>query len=233
MKKHGKKYRSAAEKIEKNKFYNLNEAVELIPQISTTAFDASIEIHMNLGIDPKKAEEQIRNTVSLPHGTGKTLKVIAFVTDDKIKEAMDNGAIKAGGKDLIAEVEKGFLDFDKAVAQPELMKDLAKIAKVLGPKGLMPSPKAGTVTEHIGKTVKELQGGRIEYRNDKESNIHNAVGKVSFGKEKILANIKEYLKAVKASKPSSMKGTYILTMTLTTTMGPGVPIDINAAMKEV
>ncbi len=233
MKKHGKKYLEASKKVDRNKLYSLDEAAQLLTETSITKFDATVEIHINLGIDPTKAEQQLRNTVALPHGTGKTLRVVAFVSDDKIKDALDNGAVKAGGNDLIEEVQKGFTDFDIAIAQPDMMKNLAKVAKILGPKGLMPSPKAGTVTTDIAKTVKELKGGRIEYRNDKLGALHNGIGKVSFGKEKILENIKTYLQAVKASKPSSMKGSFIKSISLTTTMGPGINVDGNTALKEV
>lgn len=233
MQKHGKKYLEALKKVEKNKYYSLDEAVSLLPETSITKFDSSVEIHMKLGIDPKKAEEQVRNIVSLPHGTGKSIKIIAFVTDDKVKEALAAGAMKAGSSALIEEVSKGFTDFDKAVAMPEIMKDLAKVAKVLGPKGLMPTPKAGTVTSDVVKAIEELSKGRIEYRNDKLSILHNSVGKMSFGKEKILENIKEYLKAVKASKPATIKGSFIESITLASTMGPGLKVDVNTAMKEV
>ncbi|KKP37647.1 MAG: 50S ribosomal protein L1, large subunit ribosomal protein L1 [Candidatus Peregrinibacteria bacterium GW2011_GWF2_33_10] len=233
MKKHGKKYLEAIKKIAKNKYYNLEEAVTLLPQVSTTKFDSSLEIHIKLTVDPKQADQQIRNTVVLPHGTGKTVKIIAFVSDDKVKEALENGAIKAGGAELIEEVQKGFLDFDKAIATPDIMKDLAKIAKILGPKGLMPSPKAGTVSKDVAKTLGEMMKGRIEYRNDKQGILHNSIAKISFSKEKLLGNIKEYLKAVKASKPTSLKGTFIESITLAPTMGPGIKLDVNTVMKEV
>jgi large subunit ribosomal protein L1 len=233
MKQHGKKYLEASKKIDNKKFYLLNEAIELLTETSITKFDSTVEIHLNLGIDPKQANEQIRNIVNLPNGTGKKVKIIAFVTDDKIKDSLAAGAIKAGAADLIAEVQGGYTDFDKAIAMPSLMKDLAKVAKVLGPKGLMPNPKAGTVTDDVIKTIKDLQGGRIEFRNDKQSNVHNAVGKISFSKEKLLENIKEYLKAIKAAKPAEMKGNYIKSMFLTTTMGPSIRLDINAVLKEV
>ena len=229
----GKNYRAALEKIDPEAFYSLEDATKLAKETSTTKFDSSVEIHMNLGIDPKQAEQAIRATVSLPHGTGKTVRVVAFVGDDKVKEAKDAGAIEAGSKDLIEKVEKGWMDFDTAVATPDMMKDLAKIARTLGQAGLMPNPKAGTVTPEIGKTVGEIMKGQVEYRNDKLANLHNVVGKVSFGEKELMENLQTYLKAVKDKKPSGIKGNFINSMTLTTTMGPGIKLDVNGVMNEL
>ena len=229
----GKNYRAALEKIDPEAFYSLEDAIKLAKETSTTKFDSSVEIHMNLGIDPKQAEQAIRATVSLPHGTGKTVRVVAFVGDDKVKEAKDAGAIEAGSKDLIEKVEKGWMDFDTAVATPDMMKDLAKIARTLGQAGLMPNPKAGTVTPEIGKTVGEIMKGQVEYRNDKLANLHNVVGKVSFGEKELMENLQTYLKAVKDKKPSGIKGNFINSMTLTTTMGPGIKLDVNGVMNEL
>ncbi len=186
---------------------------------------------MKLGIDPKQAEEQIRSTVSLPHGTGRTVRVIAFVSDEKVKDAMGAGALEAGNTDLIEKIEKGWLDFDVAVATPDMMKDLAKIARVLGQAGLMPNPKSGTVTTDIVRTVDEIRKGQVEFRNDKLANLHNVVGKVSFGSEKLLENIRAYLKAVLEKKPEKMKGNYVLSITLASTMGPGIKVELADALK--
>ncbi len=229
--KHGKKYLSAVQKIEQGKFYTLEEAAKLVLETSTVKFDGSIEVHMKLGIDPKQAEEQIRSTVSLPHGTGRTVRVVAFVSDEKVKDAMGAGAIEAGNTDLIEKIEKGWLDFDVAVATPDMMKDLAKIARVLGQAGLMPNPKSGTVTTDIVRTVDEIRKGQVEFRNDKLANLHNVVGKVSFGSEKLLENIRAYLKAVLDKKPEKMKGNYVLSITLASTMGPGIKVELADALK--
>jgi len=230
-KKHGKKYRNALSKIDINKLYSIEEACALLKETSTTKFDASTEIHMHLGIDPAKAEELVRNTVALPNGIGKEVRVIAFVSEDKVKEALSAGAIKAGNEELVSEIEKGWLEFDTAVATPDMMKGLGKIARTLGQKGLMPNPKAGTVTTELTKTISEIKKGKVEFRNDKLGNLHNIFGKVSFPADKLAENLKAYLKAVLESKPKDMKGNYVLSVTLTTTMGPAIKIDHLNALK--
>ena len=221
------------EKIEKDKLYPIEEACELVKETSVTKFDSSVEIHMNLGIDPKQAEQQMRDTVALPHGTGKEVRVVAFVGDDKIKEATDAGAIKVGNEDLVAEIEKGWLDFDVAVATPDMMKSIGKIARTLGQKGLMPNPKAGTVTQDVAKTIGEIKKGKVEFRNDKDGNLHNMVGKVSFDAGALAENVKVYLKAIIEHKPKDLKGTFIKSVTLTTTMGPAVKVDHVISLKEL
>lgn len=230
---HGKKYKAALAKIEPNKLYSLDEAVALVKDISSTKFDASVEIHLNLGIDPASAEQQLRSTVSLPHGTGKKVRVVAFVTDDKIKEAKDAGAIEAGSEDLIEKIEKGWLDFDVAIATPDMMKGMAKIARQLGQAGLMPNPKSGTVTVNVGETVANLLKGQVEFRNDKQGNLHNIVGKVSFDASKLAENIAAYLRAVNEKKPASVKGTFMNTMTLCSSMSPAIKMDVNAVLAAV
>lgn len=229
----GKKYRAALEKVNPENYYALEEAVKLAKETATTKFDSSVEVHMNLGIDPKQADQQIRDVVSLPHGTGKTVRVVAFVSDDKVKDAKTAGAIEAGNTDLIEKVEKGWMDFDVAVATPDMMKDLAKVARQLGQAGLMPNPKAGTVTPDVARVVADVMKGQVEFRNDKLSNLHNTVGKVSFGEKELLENVKTYLKAVQEKKPSSMKGNYINSITLTTTMGPGIKLDVTSVMNSL
>lgn len=228
--KHGKKYRAVLEKVEAEKLYSLEEAISLAKATATTKFDSSVEIHMNLGIDPKQAEQQLRSTVALPHGTGKKVRVVAFVSDDKVKEALAAGAMEAGNSDLIAKIEKGWMDFDTAVATPDMMKELAKIARTLGQAGLMPNPKAGTVTPDVSKAVADIMKGQVEFRNDKQGNLHNVVGKVSFDEKKLLENVQTYLRSVQEKKPSSIKGTFIKSMTLTTTMGPGIKLDVSSTI---
>jgi len=229
----GKKYLAAAAKIDRETTYPLDEAIKLVKETSYTKFDGSVEIHMNLGIDPKQADQQVRATVALPHGTGKKVKVIAFVSDDQIDTAKKAGAIEAGSEDLIAKIEKGWMDFDKAVATPNMMKEIAKIARTLGQAGKMPNPKAGTVGPNVEKMVGEIMKGQVEYRNDKQGNLHNVVGKVSFSEEQLKENLVTYLKAVQDKKPEKMKGSYINTITLTSSMGPGVRVDITGTINSL
>ncbi len=210
----------------------MDEALELLKKTSTTKFDGSCEVHFNLGVDPKQADQNIRTSVALPHGTGKEVRVVAFVGEEKIKEAKDAGAIEAGTEVLIAKIDKGWVDFDVAIATPDQMKDLAKVAKVLGQKRLMPNPKSGTVTTDVSKTIAELKKGKVEVRVDKQANLHNVFGKVSFSEGNLKDNLKAIVKAVMDNKPAGSKGTYIKSLVVTTTMGPGVPVDVNAAVTE-
>lgn len=230
---HGKKYRAAAEKLQGKDSCSLEEAVKLLKETATTKFDSTCEIHMRLGVDPTHADQLVRSTITLPHGTGKTIRVIAFVPEDKIKEATDAGAIKAGKEDLIEDITKGFMDFDIAVATPDVMKDLGKIAKILGTKGLMPNPKAGTVTPTPGKTIKEISGGRVEYRTDKQGQIHQIFGKASFSEDHLKENLKTFVKAVVDAKPSSLKGQFINNISVATSMGPGIRLDVSKVMAEL
>ncbi len=225
----GKKYREVLKKVDRKKLYTLSEAVTLLTETSTTTFDSSAEIHLNMGIDPKQSDQLIRGTITLPHGTGKKVRVIAFVDTDKMKEAKAAGAIEAGSDDLIEKINKGWLDFDIAVATADQMKKLGKVAKTLGQKGLMPNPKAGTVTTTPGKTIEEIMKGRVEYKIDKEANVHNVFGKISFGKQKLEENLRRYLKAITEAKPSAIKGNYINSITVVTTMGPGIHIAASEA----
>ena len=233
MAKHGKKYLAAVKLLEGVKTCDLSEAAALLKKTAVTKFDSSCEIHLRLGVDPTHAEQMVRSTVSLPHGTGKTVRVIAFVGEDKIKEAKAAGAIKAGMEELIDEVAKGFLDFDMAVATPDAMKNLGKVAKILGPKGLMPNPKAGTVTMDIGKAIGEISKGRVEFRTDKLARIHQIFGKASFSEEQIMENLKAFIRAVLDVKPSSVKGNYIQNISVATTMGPGIRLDLQKVMAEL
>jgi large subunit ribosomal protein L1 len=233
MAKHGKKYLAAAKLLEGITTCDLNEAAALLKKTAVTKFDSSCEIHIRLGVDPTHAEQMVRSTVSLPHGTGKTVRVIAFVAEDKIKEAKAAGALKAGMEELIAEIEKGFLDFDIAVATPDAMKNLGKIAKILGPKGLMPNPKAGTVTADIGKAIGEISKGRVEFRTDKLAQIHQIFGRASFTEDQLKENLKAFIRAVIDVKPASIKGTYVENISVATTMGPGIRLDVQKVMAEL
>ncbi len=225
MSKHGKKYRSAAELITAEKKYTLQEACGLVKKISKTSFDSTIEIHIATGANVKHADQVVRATITLPAGTGKTVKIAAFCDESDAKAAKKAGADIIGGEDLIETVGKGEINFDVAVATPNMMKSLAKIARVLGPKGLMPSPKAGTVTPDIATAISELKKGKIEFKTDKNGIIHSVLGKASFSEGDLFKNADAFLKAVIDHKPSGIKGTYINSITITPSMGPGIPIN--------
>ena len=213
--------------FDKTKVYPAKEAIELTKKLSKTKFDASVEVHFRLGIDTKKGDQQIRATVSLPHGTGKTIKVAAFVMPEKIKEVKEAGADLVGGEDLIAEIKKTEkTDFQVAVAEPAMMKNLAAIAKILGTRGLMPSPKNETVTPNPAKAVAELKKGKVSFRSDDTGNVHAVIGKVSFPNEQLQENYNTFLEAIKKAKPSSSKGVYIKNIALSSSMGPGVKVII-------
>ena len=225
MPKKSKRYLAVKEKIAPDRAYALTEAIKLLKETSTVKFDASVEIHANLGIDPKKGEQIVRSTVSLPHGTGKTKRIAAFVTSEKEKEAKASGADVVGGLELINQIKaSGKCDFDIAVAEPAIMKDLAVIAKILGTKGLMPNPKTGTVTPDIKKAVAELKKGKIAFKNDDSANVHVLVGKVSFSDDQLKENIEAFINTLKRLKPETVKGTYIRSLTLSSSMGPGIKI---------
>lgn len=233
MSKKGKNYQQLSGLVDKDKLYLLDEACDLLKKLSSTKFDASCEAHVKLGVDVKQADQLSRGTVSLPHGTGKNIRVIAFVAENQEKEATDAGAIKAGLDELIEEISKGWMDFDVAVASPEVMKNLGKVAKTLGTKGLMPNPKAGTVTPDIAKTVTALKKGRVEYRTDKQGQMHNVFGKVSFSEADLKENLKALLKAIVDAKPAAAKGTYVQSISVATTMGPGIKLDVSSVLAEL
>lgn len=223
--KRSKKYREAVAKVDRTKKYSIEDACALLVETSTTKFDSTVEVHFNLNIDPKYPDQQVRSTVSLPHGSGKSKVIAAFVSDDEVEKAKQAGADFAGADDLIEKVAKdNWTDFDVAIATPEAMRKMAKLGKVLGTKGLMPNPKAGTVTSDIVATIAEIKKGRVEFRNDPQGNLHVIGGKVSFGKDKLIENIKAVIDAIKAVRPTGVKGTYLNSITLTTTMGPGIKI---------
>ncbi len=221
----GKRTAAIEKQVDPNKLYTLDEGAALTKKCATAKFDETIELHVRLGVDPKQADQQVRGTVGLPHGLGKSKKVAVVTRGDKQKDATNAGADLVGGDDLIEQISKGMLDFDVLVATPDLMKDLSKLGKVLGPKGLMPNPKSGTVTMDVAKTVKELKAGRVEYKVDDYGIIHVPVGKASFEPAKIAGNAKTVLEALLKAKPSASKGIYMMSVTLSSTMGPGIKLD--------
>lgn len=221
----GKKYDAASAKIEKTKLYSLEEAVKLVPEMAPAKFDEVVDLAVRLGVDPKQSEQMVRGTVVLPNGTGKKVRVLVFAKGEKEKEAKDAGADFVGGEDLIEKVSKGWLDFDSVVATPDMMGAVGKLGKILGPRGLMPNPKIGTVTFDITKAVKEIKAGKVEFKVDKSGNVHASIGKVSFGVQKLKENLLALLDGIIKAKPSTSKGIYLRSITLATTMGPGVKID--------
>jgi large subunit ribosomal protein L1 len=223
-----KAYRAAAEKIEEGRFYTPNEAVGIARETGSKKFDSTVEVALKLGVDPRKADQMVRGTVILPHGTGKTARVIVFATGPAAEAAIAAGADEVGGDELIEKVAAGYTSFDSAVSTPELMGKVGRLGKVLGPRGLMPNPKTGTVTPDVAKAVNEIKGGKIEFRVDKHSNVHFIVGKAAFTAEQLEENIKAALDEIQRAKPSSSKGRYVQKGTVTTTFGPGIPLDINA-----
>src|ERR1700760_4258410 len=225
--KHSKGYNKAAELIEEGRIYSPLEAAKIARQAAPTKFDATVEVALRLGVDPRKADQMVRGTVSLPHGTGKTARVIVFATGEKAEEARAAGADKVGSDDLIQEITDGFLDFDAAIATPDQMAKVGRIARVLGPRGLMPNPKTGTVTPDVGKAVTDIKGGKISFRVDKQSNLHLVLGKASFTEQQLVENYAAALDEVVRSKPSSSKGRFVKKVPFSTTMGPGIQVDPN------
>ena len=227
MKSHGKSYRAALEKVDRSTRYPLEEGLRLVHETKRAKFDETVELAVRLGVDPKQADQNIRGTVVLPHGMGKAVRVVAFAKGDKVKEAEEAGADFVGSDELIKKITEGWLDFDNAVATPDMMAAVGRIGKILGPRGLMPNPKVGTVTMDIAKAIKEIKAGKLEFRVDKAGIVHIPVGKVSFGMEKLLDNASVVLTAIVRAKPASAKGNYVQGVTVSTTMGPGIKIDLN------
>ncbi|MCS7231178.1 MAG: 50S ribosomal protein L1 [Elusimicrobiota bacterium] len=227
-----KRMAEISKKVDKNKLYSLKEAIELLKEVKKTKFDETVEIHINLGIDPKQSTQTVRGAVVLPHGTGKTMKVCVLAKGEKLKEAEQSGAEYYGAEELVEKIAKGWMDFDVLIATPDMMKEITKLGKILGPKGLMPNPKTGTVTTEIIKTVQEVKKGRVEFRNDSYGIIHCGVGKISFETEKLIDNILAVVDAVNKLKPPQTKGLYIRSVYLTTTMGPSVKIDPSEFLKK-
>ena len=227
--KKGKKYVEVAKLVEKNKLYSKEEAIDLVKKTSTTKFDSSVELALSLNLDTKKADQQLRGTICLPNGTGKTKKILVIAKGPKAAEAKEAGADYVGDMDYLEKIEKeNWFDFDTLIATPDMMPQLGKLGKILGPKGLMPNPKTGTVTMDIKKAVEEVKQGRIEYRTDSYGNVHTIIGKVSFTNKQLLENLEAFVSLILKTKPSVVKGTYIKNISISTTMGPGIKIDTNS-----
>lgn len=226
MSANGKSYRAALEKVDRNQRYLLEEGLRLAKETARAKFDETVEMAVRLGVDPRQADQNVRGTVTLPHGMGKTVRVLAFAKGEKEKEAQEAGADFVGGDDLIKKITDGWVDFDKAVATPDMMGAVGRIGKILGPRGLMPNPRTGTVTPDIGKAVKEIKAGKLEFRVDKAGIVHVPVGKASFNSEQLIDNARAVLTSILRAKPASAKGNYLRGVTISTTMGPGVKIDL-------
>ena len=224
----GKKFEAASEKIEKGKEYLLEEAISKVKELSHTKFDETVDLAFNLGVDPRKSDQMVRGTVVLPHGTGKTLRVLVFAKGEKEKEARDAGADFVGADDMVEKITKGWLDFDKVVATPDIMGVVGKLGKVLGPRGLMPNPKLGTVTFDVAKAVKDIKAGKVEYKTEKAGVVHVPIGKVSFDVQKLQENAKAIVESVSKAKPSTSKGKNLKGLYISSTMGPSVRVDINS-----
>jgi large subunit ribosomal protein L1 len=225
MAQHGKKYRAALSQVDRETLYGVAEAIDIVKRLSSASFDETVELALRLGVDPRKADQIVRGTLSLPSGTGRTERVAVFAAGEQAAEARAAGADVVGADDLVARVNGGFLDFDVAIATPDLMGQVGTLGRVLGPRGLMPNPKTGTVTMEVGKAVIEFKGGRVEYRTDKVGNVHIRIGKASFTREQLVANLHAVIEEIQRAKPASAKGRYLLSVTVASTMGPGVHID--------
>ena len=221
----GKKYNAAIEKVDISKAYSLEDAVKLVPETATSKFDETVDLAVRLGVDTKQSDQMVRGAVVLPNGTGKKIRVLVFAKGEKEKEAKDAGADFIGGEDLIEKVSKGWLDFDTIIATPDMMGAVGKLGKILGPKGLMPNPKLGTVTFDVARAVKDAKAGKVEFKVDKGGNIHVQAGKVSFGAQKLKENLSVLLESIIKAKPSASKGIYLRNITISATMGPGIRID--------
>jgi large subunit ribosomal protein L1 len=221
----GKKYAAAAEKVDRSKLYSVQEAVELAKQIAYAKFDETVEVDMWLGVDPRKADQMVRGTVVLPHGLGKNKRVVVIAGADKLTEARDAGADEVGGEDIVNRIKGGWLDFDALIATPDMMRQVGQLGKILGPRGLMPNPKTGTVTADVARAVSETKAGKVEFRVDKTGVIHAPVGKVSFEAQKLSENAKALIDAVMRAKPQTAKGKYVKNATMSTTMGPGIKLN--------
>jgi large subunit ribosomal protein L1 len=222
---HGKKYRNATALIERDRQYPPDEAVGLVKQVSITNFDGTVELHMRLGVDPRHADQLVRGVAVLPHGTGRQLRIVAFAQGEKVREAEEAGADVVGGDDLAKRIQEGWLDFDVAVATPDMMGTVGRLGRVLGPRGLMPNPKTGTVTPDIGHAIDEIRKGRVEFRVDRTGIVHVPIGKVSFEQEQLMDNLATMVDAVVRARPSGAKGTYVRSIALSPTMGPGISLE--------
>jgi large subunit ribosomal protein L1 len=230
MRRMGKRLEKAKAQVE-NKAYKLEEALPLVKKLADAKFDETVEVAMRLGVDPKHADQMVRGTVVLPHGLGKSKKVCVIASGEKIKEAEQAGAEHVGGEELVAKIQEGWLDFDALIATPDVMKSVGKLGKILGPKGLMPNPKTGTVTFDLAKAVREIKAGKVEFRVDKTSIIHTPVGKASFDVDKLIENTKALIDSIIKAKPAASKGKYVRSLYLSSSMGPGVRVDVTTAEK--
>ncbi|MCP5509965.1 MAG: 50S ribosomal protein L1 [Chlamydiales bacterium] len=233
MAKKSKRYRKNIEGLALEKTYSLEEAAEILKKLEPAKFDETVELNIKTGVDPKKADQMVRGTVSLPHGTGQKIVLVVFAKGEKEKEALEAGADFAGSDELFEKIKNGWTDFNAVIATPDMMREVGKLGKVLGPHGLMPSPKAGTVTTDVAKAVAEIKAGKVEYKVDKSGNMHNAIGKISFEGSSLVDNAKALLSAIVRAKPVSVKGSYLQTLYMSSTMGPGIKIDINSATQAV
>ena len=229
---HGKRYLASRSRVNREAKYSLDEALDLLKEAAFAKFDETVEVAMRLGVDPKYPDQQVRGSVVLPHGTGKSVRVVVFAKGEKEKEATDAGADFAGSDELVAKIQGGWLDFDKTVATPDMMGAVGKIGKILGPRGLMPNPKVGTVTFDVARAVRDLKGGKVEFRVDKTGTLHSGIGKISFGKEKIRENFLSFFDAIVKAKPAAAKGNYIRTVAVSTTMGPGIKLNASMLLTE-
>ncbi|MBF8257745.1 MAG: 50S ribosomal protein L1 [Actinobacteria bacterium] len=232
MPKSGKTYLEARKKVNREAKYSLEEALDLLKDTARAKFDETVEVALRLGVDPKYPDQQVRGSVVLPHGTGKSIRVLVFAKGEKEKEAREAGADFAGAEDMVAKIQGGWMDFDKAVATPDMMGAVGKIGKILGPRGLMPNPKVGTVTFDVAKAVRDLKGGKVEFKVDKTGTLHAGIGKISFGKDRIRENFLAFFEAIMKAKPSAAKGTYVRTLALSTTMGVGIRVNASALQAE-
>ena len=223
---HGKKYIEAAKLVDRERTYSPVEAAQLAKETSTVAFDASVEVHLRLGVDPRHADQMVRGTVVLPHGTGKVVRVAVFAQGEKAQEALRAGADEVGSEDLVKKIEAGWLEFDVALATPDQMGQVGRLGKILGRRGLMPNPKAGTITFDLDRAVREVKAGRVEFKVDKAGIVHTAVGRASFDADQLVANLATLVDAINRAKPAGAKGTYLRTLTIASTMGPGLRVDI-------
>ena len=223
--KKGKRYTESAKLVNKNEVYSVNEAIELVSKTASAKFDESVEVHTRLGVDGRNADQQVRGVVVLPHGTGKTVRVFVLAKGDNADAAEKAGADIVGGEEMIAKIQQGWLDFDVCITTPDMMPIVGRVAKILGPKGMMPNPKSGTVTTNVAKAIQDVKAGKVEYRLDKNNIIHVMIGKVSFGAEKLTDNFNTVMDAIVKAKPAAAKGTYIKSVTLSSTMGPGIKVD--------
>ncbi len=229
MPQRGKKYQDARKEIDRNKHYEPDEALELVKKLGGTKFDETVELAVRLGVNPKHADQQVRGGVVLPHGTGKTVRVLVFAKGEKMKEAEEAGADMVGGDDLATKIQGGWLDFDVAVATPDMMSTVGKLGKILGPRGMMPNPKSGTVTFEVARAISEIKAGKVEFRTDKAGNIHVPIGKVSFDQDKLIDNFFAVIESLLKAKPPAAKGQYMRSVTISSTMGPGVKISTQKA----